>query len=164
MHICHHFNRFYWGLGTVVGQCTSTDLFVFCFFILFNYFFTLWSNILWFVWVLYWLCVQVFILYLFETLNIVLLSFLRFWMLCCWVFIWDFKFCVAVCEYCVVDYLFETLNVGMCGVVVFVLTEYYSLFFGWECCAFVCVVFLFLFFYGSIIVLLTLKHFLVKNY
>ena len=71
-----------------------------------------------------------------------------------------------------VEYLFKTLNVGICGVIVFVLTKYCRLimlflFFGWECCAlnlFVCVVFLFLFFYGSVIVLLTLKHFLVKNY
>ena len=52
-----------------------------------------WPNILWFVWVLYWLCycVRGFILYLFEILNVVLLNFLRFWMLCCWVFIWDFN-------------------------------------------------------------------------
>ena len=78
-----------------------TKVFVFCFLFFFLSFLlnchysllSFWPNILWFVWVLYWPCVRRFILYLFETLNVVLLSFLRFWMLYCWVFIWDFKFC-----------------------------------------------------------------------
>ena len=54
-----------------------------------------WQNILWFVLsaiLIVLLCERIY-LYLFETLNVMLLSFLRFWMLCCWVFIWDFKFC-----------------------------------------------------------------------
>jgi hypothetical protein len=70
----------------------------------------------------------------------------------------------------VVEYLFKTLNVGMCGMVVFVLTEYCSVIFilwmGVLRIKFICLccVFIFYFFYGSVIVLLTLKHFLVKNY
>ena len=113
--------------GEMVGQCMCTDLFAFIYFLFFllNCFFTLWSNILWFVWVLYCsVCVCEYLFYIY----------LRLWMLCCWIN-WDFECCVV--EYlfeilnvvllyvniCVVEYLFKTLNVGMCGVVVFVLTE-----------------------------------------
>ena len=54
--------------------------FVFLSFLLnFHYFLlSFFRNILWFVWVLYWLCVWIFILYLFEILIIMLLSILRF--------------------------------------------------------------------------------------
>ena len=103
-------------------------------------FFILWPNILWFVWVLY--CSVCICEYLFKTLNVVLLNYLRFWMLCYWVFIWDFKCCV-------VEYLFKTLNVGMCSVVVFVLIEWCSVIFilwmGVLCIRFICLCCIFIF-------------------
>ena len=79
-----------------------TKVFVFYFLSFFIFFLlnchysllSFWPNILWFVWVLYWLCYCVW-----EDLFCI---YLRLWMLCYWVF-WDF-------ESCVVKHLFEILN------------------------------------------------------
>ena len=121
MHRCHHFNGFYWGLGTAVGQCTCINLFAFIY--LFLFFCDRCHHFNGFYWGLG--CTDLFIFFIIFLLNYFLhfdriycdlcecytvcvceylfYIYLRLWMLCCWI-IWDF-------ECCVVEYLFETLNV-----------------------------------------------------